>query len=297
MARVATLSRDWKIWSYQLWRVPYQPALCTVNVADCTAHSGHLTRYDHTDFMPPGITTLGKAKPRETRKRKTPRAGVSRSSVLEKLRHFIEGNALKVGDALPPERVLAEQFGVGRPSVREGIKALTILDIIESRRGSGTYIRSLEGLRTEWPAKIELRSVNFNLLELLEVRKMLEPTAARLAATRGSEMNLGRIEKACSEIENDQNWDNMSQHDIELHTAIIEAAGNPVLSDMYKAMNGLLKKSRDITGHSAPDRQRMLHHHRQIVNAILRGESEAAAAAMLEHLHQVGLDLIANRKR
>lgn len=229
--------------------------------------------------------------------RKIAAAKTTSFSVLEKLKRYIEDNSLEVGQALPPERVLAEQFGVGRPSIREGIKALTILDVIESRRGSGTYIRSLAALRSEWPAKIELRSANFNLLELLEVRKMLEPAAARLAATRGSEADLAKIERACSEIENDLNWNNMSQHDFELHAAIIDAAGNPVLSDLYHALTSLLKKSRDVTGHSAPDRKKMFWHHRQIVNAILRGEAEAAAAAMLEHLHQVGLDLIANRKR
>jgi len=218
-------------------------------------------------------------------------------SVLERLRSYIQEEALEVGEALPSERVLAEQFGVGRPAIREGIKALTILDVVESRRGSGNYIRSLTGLSTEWPATIELRSTNFNLLELLEVRKIIEPAAARLAASRGSEAALARIERACRDIEKDSSWDNRSQHDFELHTAIVEAATNPVLTDLYRTLTVPLKRSRDITSHSAPDRKRMLWHHRQIVNAIFRGEAEAAATAMLEHLHQVGLDLIANPKR
>ena len=76
------------------------------------------------------------------------------------------------------------QFGVGRPAVREAVKALSILDVIESRRRDGTYLKSLDGLRKGWPAKVELRSADFSLLDLLEIRKMIEPAAARLAAAR-----------------------------------------------------------------------------------------------------------------
>ena len=70
---------------------------------------------------------------------------------------------------------------------RESIKALTILDVLESRRGDGTYLKSLDGLRSGWPATVDLRSKDFSVLDLLEVRKMIEPKAARLAAARATE--------------------------------------------------------------------------------------------------------------
>ncbi len=213
------------------------------------------------------------------------------------LRSFIEDGGYSEGMMLPPERVLAETFGVGRPAIREGIKALTILDVIESRRGDGTYLKSLDGLRAGWPATVELRSSDFNLLDLLEVRKMIEPAAARLAAARASEADLRRIERECSDIEQAADWDGMAKHDLALHTAILDATGNPVLKELNNALARLQSKSRAVTGASAPDRKAMVEHHRQIVNAILRGEGENAEQAMLEHLHQVGLDLISNRKR
>jgi GntR family transcriptional repressor for pyruvate dehydrogenase complex len=219
------------------------------------------------------------------------------SDVISLLRALIEEGGYSVGMMLPPERVLAERFGVGRPAVREGIKALTILDVIESRRGDGTYIKSLEGLRADWPATVELRSSDFNLLDLLELRKMVEPPAARLAAVRASESDLRRIEFECSEIESSPDWDGMAKHDLALHTAILEAAGNPVLTQFNHALARLQRKSREVTGASAPDRKAMVEHHRRIVDAILRGEGDAAERAMLEHLHHVGLDLISNRKR
>ena len=219
------------------------------------------------------------------------------SDVLAKLRAFIEAGGFKVGQTLPPERVLAETFGVGRPAIREAVKALNILDVIESRRGDGTYIKSLEGLRAGWPTTVEIRSADFNLLDLLEVRKMFEPAAARLAASRATEHSLRRIESECTAIETAPNWDGMARHGLALHTAIIEAAGNPVRTELNSALARLQRKSRQITGASAPNREAMVSHHRLIVDAVLRGEAEAAERAMLEHLHQVGLDLISNRKR
>jgi GntR family transcriptional repressor for pyruvate dehydrogenase complex len=219
------------------------------------------------------------------------------SSVITMLRDFIEDGGFGIGMMLPPERILAEKFGVGRPAVREGIKALSILDVIESRRGDGTYIKSLDGLRAGWPATVELRSADFNLLDLLEVRKMFEPSAARLAAVRASEVDLHRIERECTQIEMSEDWDSMAKHDLALHSAIIQAAGNPVLTELSNALARLQRKSREVTGASAPNRQTMVIHHRQIVDAILRGEGETAEKAMLEHLHHVGLDLISNRKR
>lgn len=219
------------------------------------------------------------------------------TGVLAMLRAFIEEGDYQVGQNLPPERVLAETFGVGRPSVREGIKALGILDILESRRGSGTFIKSLDALHAGWPDETQLPPVSVNLLDLLEVRKMIEPVAARLAATRASEADLRRIQKECERIEQITSWDGIGQHDLMLHTAIIEAAGNPVLTTMNAALGRISRESRKVTGHNAPDCRLMIEHHRSIVDAILRGEGPIAERAMLEHLHHVGLDLISNRKR
>ncbi len=250
--------------------------------------------------MPPTSAKLGR--PAQLRSYQGKEHGVARESadttgVLATLRAFIEDNGYQVGQMLPPERLLAETFGVGRPAIREAVKALNILDVTESRRGDGTYVKSLEGLRAGWPAKVELRSADFNLLDLLEVRKMFEPAAARLAAARASQSELMRIESECARIEQAPDWNGMGEHDLLLHTAIVEATGNPVLIELNSALLLHSRKSREVTGHNAPDCKQMIEHHRRIVDSIIRGEGEAAEQAMLEHLHHVGLDLITNRKR
>ena len=225
------------------------------------------------------------------------RRGGTPSNTLSLLKSFIEAGNYSPGMVLPTERALAEKLGVGRPSIRESIKALTILDVLESRRGDGTYVKSLEGLRKGWPAKVELSTKDFSVLDLLEVRKMFEPKAAKLAAARANESHLGRIEEQCIRVRDAADWKTAAEHDLLLHTAIIEAAGNPVLCELNAALTRLLHRSREISAARAPDRTRMLESHSKIVDAILKGDGDEAERAMLDHLHRVGLDLVSDRKR
>jgi len=220
------------------------------------------------------------------------------SEVLTNLRTLIKTGGFQSGFKLPPERVLAAQLGVGRPALREAIKALSILDVLESRRGDGTYVKSREGLDARWPERVGFEPANFGMLELLEVRKMLEPRAAWMAAARGTERHLREIEAARRTLEdNDQHWRKVAELDWELHSSIIRAAQNPVLELINRTLAPLMMESRYITARSAPDRARMHHDHAVIVAAILRGQSDDAERAMLEHLQTVGLDLISEIRR
>lgn len=214
------------------------------------------------------------------------------SNVLSLLKAFIESGNYGPGMVLPTERELAEKLGVGRPAIREGIKALTILDVLESRRGDGTYVKTLDGLHKGWPTKVDLSTKDFSMLDLLEVRKMIEPKAAKLASSRATEADLRRIEVQSIKVREASDWEEAAEHDLLLHTAIIEAAGNPVLREVNNALMRLLRHSREISAAGAPDRTQMLDSHSRIVDAILKGDGDEAEKAMLEHLHRVGLDLI-----
>ena len=199
---------------------------------------------------------------------------------------------------LPAERVLAARLKVGRPAIREAIKALSILDVLESRRGDGTYVKSLAALHTDWPPAGEVSETNLDMLEVLEVRKIIEPKAAALAAVRASEQELREIIEAKAAIEAESSdWQKVGRLDYALHAAIIRAAGNSILNGVHRYMTPYLMKSRVITARSVADWTRMRADHTAVVEAICRGESAAAELAMLEHMHRVGLDLISNRKR
>ena len=227
-----------------------------------------------------------------------PLAGADTSSALTNLRAFIQTGALKAGAKLPAERKLAEILAVGRPALREAIKALSMLGALESRKGAGTYIKSLGALSSGWPAVVEVPETGLNLLELLEMRKMLEPRAAELAAVRASVDDLREIERARAAIESaGSDWKTVGELDFGLHQLIMSAAGNSILMDAYKYLHPLLLKSREITARTATDWGKMKQDHAKIVEALVRREPESAGRAMTEHLHNVGFDLISSRKR
>ena len=197
------------------------------------------------------------------------------SSALTTLRDYIQFQELKTGKKLPPERTLASILKVGRPSLREAIKALSILGILESRRGDGTYIQSLGPLMSGWPSTVEIPERGLNMLELLEMRKMFEPRAAGLAAARASVEDLRNIERTRIAIEEaGSDWNSIGDLDLALHQLIVTSAGNSILSETYGTLRPLLLKSREITTHTAPGEERMKSDHRAIVDALVRREPE-----------------------
>jgi GntR family transcriptional repressor for pyruvate dehydrogenase complex len=224
-----------------------------------------------------------------------PKAG---SDVLARLRLLILKSQYGAGAKLPSERDIAAQLRVGRPAVREAIKALCMLEVLESRRGAGTFVRSLAGLKQDWPVPINAEDLEFNLIELLEVRRMLEPPAAALAAARATDAHLQEMRRSL-EVQEKRHDDRQiaSQEDHLFHDAIIRAAGNRVLYDISRVLTPLLIKSRTITAGAATDFRGMLQMHRLIYEAILRGDPETARRGMVDHLHMVGMDLLATPRR
>lgn len=216
------------------------------------------------------------------------------SEVLARVRELILKAQYGPGAKLPSERDIAAQLSVGRPAVREAIKALCMLDVLESRRGAGTFVRSLSGLSGDWPVQLKTGDLEFDMLELLEVRRMMEPPAAAFAAARATQAQLHEIRRSleAQEMRPDDRHIN-SEEDHVFHDAIIRAAGNRVLYDISRILSPLLIKSRSMTGASAIDFERMLRMHRLIYEAIRRGDPETARSSMLDHLNVVGMDLLA----
>ena len=213
--------------------------------------------------------------------------------VIDRIKRLIESESYQPGMKLPTERKLADLFGVGRPAVREAIKALSILDVVESRRGDGTYLKSTSALTTGWPERVHQLEQDFDMLQLLEVRKMIEPYAASLAAVRASARQIHEIERELllqEEYITKRSF--VGKHDYLFHDAILRAAANHILVDLTAILAPMLIKSRQITANSAPDLARMLNEHRAIFGAIRHGQPDLASRAMLDHLHTVGLDLI-----
>lgn len=225
--------------------------------------------------------------------KKTPAASLQPSDVLEHLREMISTGKMPPQAKLPSERTLAMELGVGRQAVREAFKALQVLDVIEKRHGDGTYVKSLAGLSGGWPSRVELIREDFDLIELLEVRKMFEPRAAFLAAARRSEKQLKRIEHELLEQEKSpEDRTVLVRHDYLFHEAIINAAENKVLHNVVRGLAPSLLRSRKMTAQSTPDTRKVIKQHRTIYETIRLGEAELAEHAMREHLQTAALDLL-----
>jgi GntR family transcriptional regulator, transcriptional repressor for pyruvate dehydrogenase complex len=219
------------------------------------------------------------------------------SEVLEKVRKLIEDGHFPPGSRLPPERALAAQLGVGRPSLREAIKALNVLEVLESRRGAGTFVKSRRPSADPW-GDSEEGSAELGVMDLLEVRKIIEPRAAWLAATRASERHLVEIEAARQKLEvHGGDWRLAAKLDHELHSAIIRGAQNPVLDMIDRFLHMHIVRKQTAMAHFVPDLDRIRRDHKTLVETILKRQADAAEKAMIDHLNAVGLEFISEVSR
>lgn len=208
--------------------------------------------------------------------------------IAEKLLTLIREKKLRPGDRLPPERDLALQMGVSRPSLREALRALSIMKIIENRQGSGTYVTSLEPgtLIEHLDFIIALNDKSF--LDLFQARKILEVGIASLAAqfiTPAQLDALDAIHDRSTASLNDAEV--FLKADLELHQVIADAARNQLLALFMKSINDLNIASRRRTGESAEVRRMTQKDHHAIIAALKSHDPQAAAQAMRAHLDHV----------
>lgn len=194
-----------------------------------------------------------------------------RTHVAERLRELLADEDLGPGDRLPPERELATRLGVSRSSLREGLRRLTDLGIIEARQGSGTYLAPLD------------------LGDLFEVRQRLEPLAARLAAERRGEQDVARLDAALAEMRAEAaDAAAFADADVRAHAAVVEASRSLPVRVLFAAIADLLRHSRPTTASTPAVRAHALEEIERVVEAIRRGDADAAEAAMARHLADVG---------
>jgi GntR family transcriptional repressor for pyruvate dehydrogenase complex len=208
--------------------------------------------------------------------------------IADKLLTLIREKRLRPGDKLPPERELAQQMGVSRPSLREALRALSIMKIVENRQGSGTYITSLEPetLVEHLDFIIALNDKSF--LDLFQARKILEVGLANLAAQLITDAELKELEacQARSEASIDDP-EAFLNADLEMHQRITDAARNQLLALFMKSINDLNIASRRRTGELADVRKMTQKDHRAILAALKARDPQAAAGAMRDHLDHV----------
>lgn len=227
---------------------------------------------------------------------------VSRKSIYEdiviQIRGMIDRNELAVGDKLPPERRLAEMFSVSRNTVREAIRALAEQGLVESRQGAGTFVsdpgEEPGDFATTFAGAI-LRGEPA-LKEIFEVRKLMEPEIAGLAARNASPGDITILEAILADQERAvTQGESGGAYDQQLHAALAEASGNSVMRALVKALHDELYESR-VPGLQSSARQKAsLKAHRAIVQAVKNGHIIQAEKAMREHLEEVESIVFTNK--
>ncbi|MGN8632478.1 FadR/GntR family transcriptional regulator [Blautia sp. HCP3S3_G3] len=205
------------------------------------------------------------------------------SQVEDELMNFILEEPLEIGQKIPNEFELAEKFGVGRSTIREAVKALVSKGILEVRRGSGTYVISTSTLEDD-PLGLSRFQDKYKLaLELFEVRLMLEPEIASMAAEYADSREREQLKALCDEVENlYRSGKNHIPKDIEFHTFIAKCSKNRVVETLIPVINTAVMTFANLTHRTLF--QETIDTHRAITEAVTKGDSLGAKCAMIMHL-------------
>lgn len=212
--------------------------------------------------------------------------------VAEALRELILAGKLRRGDALPPERELATQFGVSRATVREALRALQLWGLVEARRGGGNFV-SLPSLdHIVAPLSTILQHNRALQDELLDARFVFEPEVCWLAAQRRTAADLAAIEAIIArQSQRVEQGELAVEEDSAFHLALAEATHNRVIPQLIQTINDLLLESR-LRSLRTPDRpRRSLEGHLRILAALRAGDAEAARQAMRDHITEIAASL------
>lgn len=203
--------------------------------------------------------------------------------IEDQLMLYIEQEQIPLGSKLPSEYKLAETFGVGRSTIREAVKSLVTKGILEVKRGSGTFVKNNEMIIDD-PLGLAHFNDKYRLaMELFDIRILLEPEVAVAACRNASEEEKNQIRKLCDEVEQLYiEGKNHIKKDMEFHELIAKCSGNRVVEVLIPVILTAITTFANLTNRKLM--QETIETHREITNAIIRGDSMGAKCAMIMHL-------------
>jgi DNA-binding FadR family transcriptional regulator len=193
---------------------------------------------------------------------------------IEKIKEMIVSGELGPGDRLPKEADLADRLGLSRNSLREAVRALSLIHVLDVRQGDGTYVTSLE-------PRLLLDAITYvvefhrddTVLEFLEVRRILEPAATAMAARRMSDADVEELRGILTLLDAHPTVEDLVANDLEFHRRIAVGSGNSVLASLIDSLSGPTTRAR-----------------------IWRGLTQEGAVARTRHQHSAICDAIASRE-
>lgn len=206
--------------------------------------------------------------------------------VVDQIQNMIFDGTLKAGDRLPAEREMVKLFQVSRTSVREAVRALDILGLVECRHGGGNFIRKDFDTGFFEPLSLMFKLHNGNALELFKVRKMLEIEAVSQAVEQMTARQCDELKSILEKLSQTDDEDEKVKLDAEFHFKIIEASNNYLLKCFYNAVSGIMKSfisdARKIFL-KAEKMKKLSKLHEDIYKAVISRDSEKAKDAISKH--------------
>lgn len=208
---------------------------------------------------------------------------------IEKIKDMIVSGELQPGERLPKEPELAGRLGLSRNSLREAVRALSLMRILDVRQGDGTYVTSLE-------PSVLLEAMKFvldfqrdqSILQLFEVRRILEPAAAALAAVRMSDEEIDRLRCTVEEAERGVSIEQFVQADVEFHHQLAVGSGNTVLCSIIEGLVAPTTRLRIWRGYSEENTiEQTIKEHRMIFGGIAARDPDRAKSWTTVHISDV----------
>ncbi len=219
--------------------------------------------------------------------------------IVQQVEDTILSGQLKPGDQLPAERDLAQRFGVSRTAVREAVKTLREKGLLEAYSGRGTFVTNgtSQAIRQSLDLMIRINQQEGSA-HLAELRQVLEPEIAALAAPRIEEQLLSTMREAVATMDRNLHApDVYVEADLDFHLALAEAVGNPLILSLLDSIVGLLREQRSRIFKIDGGPERGQFHHKRILAAIEKRDPEKAREAMRAHLKQVLADSSSSAKK
>ncbi|SRR6266851_598135 len=212
--------------------------------------------------------------------------------IVQQIEESVLNGSLKPGDQLPAERELAQRLGVSRTAVREAVKALREKGLVEAYSGRGTFITdgTSQAARQSFDLMVKIGQQE-GAPHLAELRLILEPGIAALAAVRVKEDDLAAMREAVAVMDRAQDDpEAYIEADLDFHLALAETVANPLILSLIDSIVGLLREQRIKIFNVEGGPQRGQVHHKRILEAMERRDAEMARTAMRAHLEQVRED-------
>ncbi len=214
--------------------------------------------------------------------------------IVEQIQKMIFNDELKSGDQLPPERELSESLSVSRPALREALKALEVMGLVESHQGSGTFIVNKVENQFLMPISLSFKLDEGKLSDILAFRQMIECYTVKSAASMATDKDIEDLQNIFNEFYVEKDLQLLSQLDRSFHNRIAQICGNPLILNTLSSASYLLDifaaESTRISFFDDDNIEYSIREHKEILDAIAAHDPERAETAIKDHLSNIRVE-------